>query len=75
MWMAGRMWGFLVLLVLSLLVMVAFVHIVVKNEQVQVNLLVILLFIGLAWLTYTRLPSPVKRVISSLRRKNKGHGR
>jgi len=75
MWIAGRLWAFVVLLLLSLLVLAAFVDVAVNNQELQAQLLAILLFLGLLWWGYTKLPSPIRRGIGGLIARKKGDGK
>jgi hypothetical protein len=75
MWIAGRLWVFVVLLLLSLLVLVAFVDVALNNQELQGQLLAILLFLGVLWWAYTKLPSPIRRGIGGLIGRKKGDGK
>ena len=51
-----------VLIVVSVLVLIAFVHAVLTNEQVQGQLVGMLFFLGVIWFVYTRLPRPIQNL-------------
>jgi hypothetical protein len=75
MWTAGRLWMFVVLMLLSLLTLVRFIEVALNSEEIQGQLLVIVLFLGLMWWAYTRLPSPIRRGIGGLMGRKKGNGK
>ena len=65
---------FAVLMLLSLLLFFAFVQAVLTNQEVQGQLLVILLFVGIGWWVYMKLPHPIRTGVSRLVRRRKGDG-
>jgi hypothetical protein len=75
MWSAAKLWGFLLLLLLSMLTLFAFVTSVSNSEQLQGELLGVLLFLGLLWWGYMRLPSPIRRGLGGWSARNKGNGK
>ncbi len=63
------------LLVFSVAVFLAFVHAVLTNEQVQGQLVVLLLLLGICWWVYMQLPGPVKRMLQRVVKRRKSDGR
>jgi hypothetical protein len=65
-----------VLLVVSLLFLVAFVQVIVTNQQLLFQFMLIALLLGLLWMLYMHLPAFIRRTLHSAwnrRKKDKPH--
>jgi hypothetical protein len=62
------------LLLLSIALFVAFLETVLTNQDVQGQLIVILLLLGVAWWAYSKLPAPIRHGVSRLIRRRRGNG-
>jgi hypothetical protein len=51
----------LVLLICSVLLGAAFLNVILTNSQVQGELLLLLLWLGIGWYVYTLMPTPMQR--------------
>lgn len=65
-----------ILVFLSALLLVGFAQAILTNEQVQLQLLVLTLLVGLLWFVYSQMPAFLKRLLrSSWRRLRQGRRR
>jgi len=61
--------------VCSLVVLAAFVQTIAANRPLQLQLVIVLLFLALCWAAYLQLPAWVRRAVGWVWRRVKNHGR
>ncbi len=64
-----------VLWLLSIIVLLAFAQAILNNEQVQGQLIVLLLMLGICWWVYSQIPGPIKRIVQRGFKGRKSDGR